>query len=252
MSGTEGERPAGGGRLAEKLILVTGASRGIGRSLAVALGREGAHLILVARTVGGLEETDDLVAKAGGSCTLVPLDLMEFDGIDQLGGQIFERWGRLDGLIVNHAMLGVMSPLAHIAPEVWEEAFALNVTSNWRVIRACDPLLRQARAARVAFIGSAAAWKHRPYWGLYAATKAAQLNLALTYAAECQNTAIRVNVVDPGPMRTKLRAAAMPGEDPETLPHPDEMAPMVVELMLPSCTRNGEIAHFREWAGLGG
>jgi len=237
-------------RLEGKLVLVTGASRGIGRSLAAGLAAEGAHLILVARTVGGLEETDDQVQAAGGTATLVPLDLMEYDGIDQLGGQIFERWGRLDGLIVNHAMLGVMSPLPHIDPKVWEKAFALNVTSNWRVIRACDPLLRQSEAARVVFIGSGAAWKHRPYWGLYAATKAAQLNMALTYAAECAKTSIRVNVVEPGPMRTQLRAAAMPGEDPETLPHPDEMAPMVTDLMLSSCERNGEIAHFREWAGL--
>jgi NAD(P)-dependent dehydrogenase (short-subunit alcohol dehydrogenase family) len=237
-------------RLADRVVLLTGASRGIGRSLAVALAAEGAHLILVARTVGGLEETDDLVHAAGGSATLVPLDLMKFDGIDGLGAQIFERWGRLDGLIVNHAMLGVMSPLAHIDPKVWETAFGLNVTSNWRMIRACDPLLRQSDAARVVFTGSAAAWKYRPYWGLYAATKAAQLNMALTYAAECQKTPIRVNVVDPGPMRTQMRAAAMPGEDPDTLPHPDEMAPMVVELMLPSSTRTGEIVHFREWAGL--
>ncbi len=224
-----GEDAADGGRLSGKIVLITGASRGIGRSIAVGLAAEGAHLVLVARTVGGLEETDDLVQAAGGSATLVPLDLMEFDGIDRLG---------------------VMSPLAHIEPKVWEKAFALNVTSNWRVLRACEPLLRQSDAARAVFIGSAAAWKYRPYWGLYAATKAAQLNLALTWAAECRKTHVRVNVVDPGPMRTQLRAAAMPGEDPETLPHPDEMAPMVVDLMLPACTRQGEIVHFREWAGL--
>lgn len=238
------------GRLKEKLILVTGASRGIGRALAVALAAEGAHPVLVARTVGGLEETDDLVQAAGGSATLVPLDLLEFDGIDRLAAQIFERWGRLDGLIVNHAMLGVMSPLAHIDPKVWERTFALNVTSNWRTLRACDPLLRLAEAPRAVFIGSAAAWKHRPYWGLYAASKAAQLNMVLTWAAECEKTPIRVNAVDPGPMRTAMRAAAMPGEDPETLPHPDELAPMVVELMLPECARHGEIVSFREWAGL--
>ncbi|MFP4002915.1 MAG: SDR family NAD(P)-dependent oxidoreductase [Alphaproteobacteria bacterium] len=249
MSGST-EQPAGGKRLAGKVILVTGASRGIGRSLAVALGAEGAHLVLVARTVGGLEETDDLVQAAGGAATLVPLDLTQYEGIDGLGAQIFERWGRLDGLVVNHAMLGVMSPLAHIKPEVWETAFALNVTSNWRVLRACEPLLRQSEAGRAVFIGSAAAWKHRPYWGLYAATKAAQLNMALTWAAECEKTNIRVNVVDPGPMRTQMRATAMPGEDPDTLPHPDEMAPMVVDLLLPSCERHGEIAHFRKWAGL--
>lgn len=239
---------SGGARLAGRLALVTGASRGIGRSIAVALAREGAHLILVARTVGGLEEADDLVRAAGGEATLVPLDLMEFDGIDRLGAQIFERWGRLDALVANAAILGVMSPLTRIDPSVWDRTFALNVTATWRLIRSCDPLLRQSDAGRVIVLGSAAAGKHRPYWGLYAASKAAVHSLTLTYAAECTHTPITVNVLDPGPTRTRMRAEAMPGEDPDTLPHPDELGALAVDLLSPQNTVHGEVVRFREWA----
>lgn len=232
---------------AARLALVTGASRGIGRSIAVALARHGTRLILVARTVGGLEETDDLVRAAGGEATLVPLDLLEFDGIDRLGAQIFERWGKLDALVANAAMLGVMSPLNHIEPSVWERTFALNVTATWRLIRSCDPLIRQSDAGRMVVLGSAAAEHHRPYWGLYAASKAAVHSLTLTYAAECANTPIKVNVIDPGPMRTNMRAQAMPGEDPETLPHPDELGAMASDLLSPRSTVHGEIVRFKEW-----
>ncbi|HEY1272762.1 MAG TPA: SDR family NAD(P)-dependent oxidoreductase, partial [Terriglobales bacterium] len=172
----------------ERIVLVTGASRGIGRAAAIELAKSGAHVVLVARTVGGLEETDDEVRKAGSSATLVPLDLARFDGIDQLGATIFERWGRLDGFLGNAGELGVLTPLSHLDPKVWQKSIDVNVTANWRLIRSLDPLLRKSDAARVVFISSGAARNFRPYWGSYSIAKAALEALALTYAAECANS----------------------------------------------------------------
>jgi NAD(P)-dependent dehydrogenase (short-subunit alcohol dehydrogenase family) len=229
----------------ERIVLVTGASRGIGRAAAVELAKHGAHLVLVARTVGGLEETDDEVRKAGGVATLVPLDLTNFAGIDQLGATIFERWGKLDGFLGNAGELGVLTPLSHLDPKVWQKSIEVNVTANWRLIRSLDPLLRKSEAARVLFISSGAARNFRPYWGSYSIAKAALEALALTYAAECANSNVKVNLFNPGPLRTKMRAKAMPGEDPMDLQPPEAVAPLIVEMLASSYTKNGELVSYR-------
>jgi len=232
--------------LENKIALVTGASRGIGRAAAVALAAAGAHVILVARTVGGLEEADDEIRKAGGEATLVPLNLRDFEALDRLGASIFERWGRLDAFFGNAGVLGAVTPLVHLEPKVFQELLDINVTSNWRLIRSLDPLLRLSEAGRVLFVSSGAARKHRPYWGGYAMSKAALESLVLTYAAECEGTAIKVNLLDPGPIRTAMRAKAMPGEDPAMLPPPEALAPLIVEMLSPSCGKNGELMTFKK------
>jgi NAD(P)-dependent dehydrogenase (short-subunit alcohol dehydrogenase family) len=228
-----------------RIALVTGASRGIGRAAALALAGAGAHVICVARTVGALEELDDAVAKAGGTATLVPFNLKDAAAIDRLGGQIFERWQKLDAFFGNAGSLGVLTPLAHLEPRAFQELMDINVTANWRLIRSLDPLLRLSDAGRALFVTSGAARKHTPFWGGYAMSKAALESLALTYAAECAGTKVKVNVVNPGPMRTLMRAKAMPGEDPSVLPRPEQLAPLVVELLSPACDRNGEVVDFK-------
>jgi NAD(P)-dependent dehydrogenase (short-subunit alcohol dehydrogenase family) len=230
----------------ERIVLVTGASRGIGRAAAVALAKAGAHVVLAARTVGGLEEADDEIRAASGSATLVPLDLRDFDALDRLGATLFERWGKLDGLLANAGVLGVLTPLPHLSPKVWQESVDVNVTANWRLIRSLDPLLCKSDAARVVFISSGAARKFHPYWGSYSVAKAALEALALTYAAECANTNIKVNLLNPGPLRTRMRAKAMPGEDPMDLQPPEAVAPLIVEMLSPSCEKNGELVSYRK------
>jgi len=231
--------------LKDCVVLVTGASRGIGRATAVELAKHGAHLVLVARTVGGLEEADDEVRNSGGTATLVPLDLLDAPAIDRLGATIFERWGKLDGFLGNAGELGVLTPLPHLDPKVWQKSIDVNVTANWRLIRSLDPLLRKSDAARAVFISSGAARNFRPYWGSYSIAKAALEALALTYAAECADTNIKVNLFNPGPIRTKMRAKAFPGEDPMSLPPTEAVAPLITELLLPSCMKNGELVSFR-------
>ncbi len=231
-----------------RVALVTGASRGIGRAAAKALAGAGAHVICVARTIGALEELDDEVQKAGGSATLVPLDLKDFPALDRLGAAIYERWGRLDAFLGNAGVLGVLSPIHHIEPKTFQEALDVNVTANYRLIRSLDPLLKRSDAGRAVFVSSGAAVKHTPFWGVYAATKAALESLVLTYAAECASTNVRVNVFSPGPTRTAMRAKAMPGEDPETLKTPDDVAPVLLQLLSPSCTKNGERIDFRDYS----
>ena len=226
--------------------MVTGASRGIGRASALALAKAGAHVICVARTVGGLEETDDEIRKGGGTATLVPMNLRDFDAIDRLGASIYERWGKLDALLGNAGVLGTLTPLAQLGPKVFQEVMEVNVTANWRLIRSMDPLLRQSDAGRVLFVSSGAARKHTPYWGAYAVSKAALEMLALTYAAECVTSNVKVNLLNPGPMRTAMRAKAMPGEDPASLPSPDEIAPQVVEMLSPSFTQSEAVVDFRK------
>jgi len=230
--------------LESRISLVTGASRGIGRAAAVALAAAGAHVIAVARTVGGLEEADDEIRKAGGQATLVPLDLKDFEALDRLGASIFERWGRLDAFFGNAGVLGALTPLTHLDPKLFQELLDINVTANWRLIRSLDPLLRRSEAGRALFVSSGAARKHRPYWGGYAMSKAALESLALTYAAECDGTNIKVNLLNPGPTRTAMRAKAMPGEDAATLPPPEALAPLVVEMLSPSYQKNGELVAF--------
>ncbi|RMD90379.1 MAG: SDR family NAD(P)-dependent oxidoreductase, partial [Alphaproteobacteria bacterium] len=187
----------------DRIALVTGASRGIGRAVALALAGEGAHVIAIARekSVGALEELDDAIRAKGGTATLVPLDLTDHAGIDRLGGAIYERWGRLDILIGNAGVLGVLSPLGHIDPDVWERTLDINLTANWRLIRSLDPLLRQSDAGRAVFVTSGAAAKATPYWGAYAVSKAGLETLVRIYAQECANTTpIRANILNPGPV----------------------------------------------------
>jgi NAD(P)-dependent dehydrogenase (short-subunit alcohol dehydrogenase family) len=231
--------------LSGRIALVTGASRGIGRAAAIALGRAGAHVICVARTVGGLEDTDDAIQKEGGTATLVPLNLKDVAAIDRLGASIFERWKKLDMFLGNAGTLGVLTPLAHLDPKVFQELLDINITANWRLIRSLDPLLRQSDAGRALFVTSAAARKATPYWGGYAMSKAALEMLAETYAAECAGSTVKVNLLNPGPLRTLMRAKAMPGEDPSTLKRPEEIAPLIVELLSPSNQRNGELVNFQ-------
>ena len=228
-----------------RIALVTGASRGIGRAAAFALAKAGAHVILVARTVGGLEEADDEIQKMGGTATLVPMNLRDGDAIDRLGASIFERWGRLDAFFGNAGVLGQLTPLAHLEPKVFQEVMEVNVSANWRLIRSLDPLLRLSDAGRALFVTSGAARKHTAYWGAYSISKAALESMALTYAQECEGTKVKVNLINPGPMRTAMRRKAMPGEDPSVLPVPEEMAPKIVEMLSASFDGNGTTVDFK-------
>ncbi|WDR03595.1 SDR family NAD(P)-dependent oxidoreductase [Devosia algicola] len=227
--------------LTGKVVLVTGASRGIGYAAAREAARRGAHVVAVARTVGGLEELDDEIQDMGSSATLVPLDLKDGEAIDRLGAAIFERWGALDGLIANAALLGTLSPLPHIAPEEFDKVMAINVTANFRLLRSMDLLLRQSDAGRAVFVSSSAARSAKPYWGLYAASKAAVDAMVKAYAGEMVQTSVRTNVFYPGAVRTAMRAKAMPGEDPDTLPRPIEIAPKLVDLIAPGIGENGRV-----------
>lgn len=235
-------------RLEGRVAVVTGASRGIGYAFAKALAAEGAHIIAVARTTGGLEELDDEIASAGGSATLVPADITDWPALDRLGAAIFERWGKLDILFGNAGVLGKLTPLGHLDPKVWDNVMAVNVTANWRLIRALDPLLQQSDAGRAVFVSSGAAHKFGAYWGAYSISKAALEALVKTYAAENAETPVCANLLNPGPIRTAMRAQAMPGENPDTLPRPAELAKASIEMFLPECEANGEIFDFRNGA----
>ena len=227
-----------------RVAVVTGASRGIGRAAALALAEAGAHVIAVARTQGALEELDDAIRQRGGSATLVPLDLTDYDGIDRLGAAIFERWTRLDIVVGNAGILGNLMPVGHVTPKVWDQVMAINVTANWRLIRSFDPLLRASDAGRAVFVSSGAASKCRAYWGPYSVSKAALDALVRTYAAETEGTAVRAMLLNPGPLRTSMRAAAMPGEDPQTLRTPDDLAPHIVRLASPAWSETGKLYDF--------
>ncbi len=221
-------------RLAGKIALVTGASRGIGAAVAKRLAAEGAQLIITARTIGALEEVDDAIrAVSGQPATIVPLDLRQAEMIDALGAQIYERFGRLDILIGNAATLGTLSPLTHASPTEFEDIFAINVAANYRLLRATDPLLRLSKAGRVVMVTSGAAITPVAYWGPYAASKAALEYLTLTYAAEMATSTIRTNLLDPGAVRTAMRAKAFPGEDPQLLPAADSITEWFVRLCEP-------------------
>ena len=231
--------------LRDRIALITGASRGIGYATALVLARAGAHIVAVARTVGGLEELDDAVRAAGGSATLVPLDMRDYDGFYRLAAALDERHKRLDILIGNAAIAGQRAPLGHILPKAWDDVMAINVTANWHLIRSMDPLLRRSDAGRALFITSGAATHARAYSGPYSVSKAALNALARTYAAETDSTPLRVNLFNPGPTRTAMRAQVMPGEDPMTLPTPDEVAEKILALCLPSFGETGRLYDFR-------
>ena len=229
-------------RLSGRIALITGASRGIGAAVAKRFAAEGAHVILTARTVGGLEETDDAIQKATGkNATLVPLDLRQFDKIDQLGYSIFERFGKLDILVGNAGALEALGPVAQYDPKLWQRVMDVNVTANYRLIRSFDRLLRASDAGRAIFVTSGAASAPYPYWSPYGASKAALDMMVKTYAMEIAKSNLRVNLIDPGVVATKLRMQAFPGEDQNTLAQPDDITERFVELAEPACTRHGEV-----------
>jgi NAD(P)-dependent dehydrogenase (short-subunit alcohol dehydrogenase family) len=235
--------------LADRIALVTGASRGIGHATALALARAGAHVVAVARTVGGLEELDDAIRAAGGTATLVPLDLKDVPGIARLAAALGERYRRLDVLVGNAGMLGPLSPLNQVEPKVWDEVLAVNVTANWQLIRAMDPLLRLSTAGRVVFVTSGIVAHPHAYWGPYAVSKAALDTLARTYAAETVSTPVRVNLFNPGATRTRMRSTAMPGEDPAALKTAEPVAEQIVELCLPQFQETGKLFDYRPGNG---
>lgn len=229
-------------RLDGRIALVTGASRGIGAAVAKRFAREGAHLVLCARTTGALEEIDDEIQKITGEpAALVPLDLTDYAAIDKLGAAIFERFEKLDVLVGNAGQLGTLSPLGHIDPKVWDTVMAVNVTANWRLIRSMDPLLRASDAGRAIFVSSGVGREAKAYWGAYAVSKAALEMTALIYAAEMEKTSVCVNLINPGATRTSMRAQAFPGEDPDTLKTPESITGLFVDLAEASCTLNGEL-----------
>jgi NAD(P)-dependent dehydrogenase (short-subunit alcohol dehydrogenase family) len=227
--------------LTDSVALVTGASRGIGAAAAIALARLGAHVVITARTQGGLEDTDDAIRATGGAATLLPMDLAEQDQIDAIGPSLYQRFGRLDVLVHCAGALGRLTPVAHIMPNDWADAVAVNLAASWRLIRSCDPLLRNAPAGRAVFVTDARARAPLAYWGTYGATKAGMEHLVLTWADELRKTRLRVNLFDPGVVRSRLRANAFPGEDPATLPRPEDVAPALAALCLPEETRHGEV-----------
>jgi len=223
-----------------RIALITGASRGIGAATAVELARLGAHVVLIARTQGGLEETDDAVRAAGGAATLLPMDLRKPEALDPLGPTLLQRFGRLDILVHNAGVLGKLTPAGHIQPKDWTECLAVNATAAWYLIRTCAPLLTASDAGRAVFVTSNVASAPRAYWGAYAASKAAMEALVKCWADETENTALRINLFNPGRTATRMRATAYPGEDPNTLPRPAERAAQLALLCLPSETRHGQ------------
>lgn len=228
-----------------RLALITGASRGIGRAVALAYAKAGAHVILLARTVGGLEEVDDEIRAFGGSATLLALDLKATDKLDALGPTILQRWGHLDIFVANAGLLGPLSPLGHITADAWREVMDVNLTANWHLIRALDPLLKRSVAGRAIFVSSGASLAKNAFWGPYAVSKAGLEALARTWARELADTPVRVNIVNPGPIRTLMRAKAFPGEKPETLKTPDDIAPLFIRLADVTCSDHGVIFDFK-------
>lgn len=237
-----------GGRLGGRLALITGASRGIGAAVARVFAREGAHVILTARTQGALEDVDDAIRSEGGEpATLLPADLTDFAVIDRLGAALYERFGRLDILVGNAGILGPLTPVAHVDPEDWERVLAINLTACYRLIRSLDPLLRLSSAGRAIFVTSGAADGRHAYWGPYAVSKGGLEVLVGTWAVELANTNVRVNLINPGGTRTRMRAEAFPGEDPNLLPTAEEVAEAFVPLAEANCSLNGSRIEARDW-----
>jgi len=226
------------------VALITGASRGIGRAVAKGLASLGAQVVLVARTQGGLEEVDDEIRAGGGKATLLPMDLRNGESIDPLGPSLMQRFGRLDILVHNAGALGKLTPVGHIRPADFAECVAVNLAASYRLIRTCAPLLTAADAGRAVFVTTTVARAPRAYWGAYAATKAGMENLVLTWADEVEQTRLRVNLFNPGGTATRMRAQAFPGEDPNTLPTPEQVAPALVAMCLPSMAEHGVVRRF--------
>jgi NAD(P)-dependent dehydrogenase (short-subunit alcohol dehydrogenase family) len=231
--------------LSGSVALLTGATRGIGRATALKLAQAGAHVVATGRTQGALEELDDAIRTIGGTATLVPLDMRDYPGIYRLAEAINERYQRLDILVGNAAVVGQRSPLDHIEPSDWDEVLAVNVTANWHLVRSMNALLRQSKAGRAVLVTSGSAWHARAYSGAYSVSKSALNVIGQIYATETASSSVRVNLFNPGPTRTRMRAAVMPGEDPMTLPTPEEVADKIVDICLPSCTETGKVYDFR-------
>ena len=225
----------------QRVALVTGASRGIGRAVALALAEQNIHILLLARTQGGLEEVYDEIVNAGGEATGVPMDLTDYEAIDRLGGVIAERWGKLDIFVGNAGILGPISPVGHMKPDEFEKTLAVNVTANARLIRALEPLLLASDNGQAVFLTSGSAYSTKPFWGAYSTSKAALDALVKSWANEQKNTALKINLYSPGPVRTAMRAQAMPGENPSTLPTAEDIAPQIVSLCSPDYQETGEI-----------
>lgn len=236
------EKPLNG-----KIILLTGASRGIGRAAAIACANAGAELIITGRTTGALEEVDDEIQNAGSKATIVELDSTDLPAVPRLAKAIHDKWGRLDGFIANAGQLGQMSPMPHIEADAWDQTILVNLTAVWHQIRSFDPLLRVSPAARVILMSSAAAVGPRPYWGAYAVSKAGVEAMGRAWAAENEQTEMKINMIDPGGTRTSMRAAAFPGEDPLSLPTPEDIAPAFVALMRDDCPHHGELVKARSY-----
>lgn len=227
-----------------KIALITGASRGIGRSVALRYAAEGAHVILVAKTIAALEEVDDEIQALGGQATLVPMNLREFDKIDQMGQALHDRFGKIDIVVGNAGVLGDLTPMSQLKIKMWNEVMDVNVTANWRLIRSMEPLLRQSDAGRAIFLSSGTTKAPRAFWAAYAVSKAALENMVQTWAEELHKTNIKVNLIDPGATRTRMRAQAYPGEDPMDLKTPEELADLFLELALPTCEKHGEVVRY--------
>ena len=232
----------------QRITLVTGATRGIGRAAAIALAKAGHHIIATGRTQGALEELDDAIESLGGTATLVPFDIRDMAQVNQLGLIIAERYGRLDGLFANAGVLGDITPAPHVTPKTWDEVIATNLTANVNLVRALDPVLRESPSGRAVFVTSGVAESRRPYWSAYAASKAGLEAFVQCYAREVEHGSLRVNLLNPGATATQMRAKAMPGEDPSTLPQPEDVAQLVVEMLSPDFTDSARIVAYRDWA----
>jgi len=229
-----------------KIALITGASRGIGRAVALRFAQEGAHVILVAKTIAALEELDDEIQAFGGSATLVPMNLRQFDQIDQMGQALYDRFGKIDILVGNAGVLGDMTPMAHLKIKMWNEVMETNVTANWRLIRSMEPLLKQSDAGRAIFVTSGTTKAPRAYWAAYAVSKAALENMVQTWAMELQKTSIKANLLDPGATRTRMRSIAYPGENPESLKAPEAVTDLFVEMASTDYNKQGEVVRYND------
>lgn len=225
----------------KRIVLITGASRGIGEAVAKRFAREGMHVIAVAKNGTLLEALDDAIKAEGGSATMVQLDLTEFPKIDQLAAMIQERFGRLDVLVGNAAILGEITPIAHSDPNEWHKTIDINLHANFHLIRTCDALLRASESPRAVFVSSGVAARISPYWGAYAVSKAALEMMVKTYAAENEKTNFRINLLDPGRTRTRMRAQAFPGENPESLPTPESLTDLFLKLAQPELLESGKV-----------
>lgn len=236
--------------LTSRLVLVTGASRGIGKAVAIAAAKAGAELIITGRTMGALEEVDDDIKAIGGKATIVEMDMKDYAAMPRLAAAIHNRWGRLDGYVANAAMLSALTPVPHVEEAVWDDNMAVNLTGQWHMIKALDPLLRAAPSGRAVLVSSGAAVGSRPFWGPYAATKAGLEALGRSWAGESEQTNLRINIIDPGGTATGMRASAFPGEKPENLPQPADIAPAFLSLLIEGCTYHGELLSARRILGL--